>query len=48
MEALREISPVLKRMLKNEEGFDVDYWVRRLRRVVDPGEEAEAQEDLFS
>ena len=47
MEALRDVSPVLKRMLKNEEGFDVEYWVRRLARVVEGAEEAETQEDLF-
>ena len=47
MEALREVSPVIKRMLKNEEGFDVDYWTRRLVRVVDPTDDGEAQEDLF-
>lgn len=46
VEAMREISPVIKRMLKNEEGFDVEYWVRRLRRVVNPGEE-DPQEELF-
>ncbi len=47
VEALGTISPVLKRMLKNEEGFDVDYWVRRLRRVVSATDDAETQEDLF-
>ncbi|WP_419162622.1 hypothetical protein [Candidatus Palauibacter sp.] len=47
VEALRELSPVLKRMLKNEEAFDVEYWVRRLRHAVEPGEEGEGQEDLF-
>ncbi len=47
VEALREVSPVIRRMLKSEEGFDVEYWVRRLRRVVERGEDAESQEDLF-
>ncbi len=47
VEALREISPVIRRMLKNEESFDSEYWVRRLGRVVGPGESAGAQEDLF-
>jgi len=46
VEAFREVSPVIRRMLKNEEGFDVEYWVRRLRRVVEPGED-DRQEDLF-
>ena len=43
--ALRDLSPVLKRMLKNEEGFDVEYWAGRLRRVMEPDDDA--QEDLF-
>lgn len=46
VEALREVSPVIRRMLKSEESFDVEYWVRRLRRVVEAGDE-ESQEDLF-
>jgi len=48
VEALREISPVIRRMLKNEEGFDSEYWVRRLGRVVAPSDRLEAQEDLFT
>jgi hypothetical protein len=47
VEALRGVSPVLKRMLKNEESFDVEYWVRRLRRVVEKGDDGDAQEELF-
>jgi hypothetical protein len=34
-------------MLKNEGGFDSEYWVRRLRGVVEPGGEPDPQEDLF-
>lgn len=45
--ALRELSPVLKRMLKNEEGFDVEYWAGRLRRVLEPEDGSGGQEDLF-
>ena len=45
--ALRELSPVLKRMLKNEQGFDVEYWAGRLRRVLEPDDGSERQEDLF-
>ena len=45
--ALRELSPVLKRMLKNEEGFDVEYWAGRLRRVLEPDDGSGEQEDLF-
>ena len=46
VEALREVSPVLRRMLKSEGGFDAEYWVRRLRgaAVVDA---PDPQEDLF-
>ncbi len=47
VENLRELTPVLKRMLKAEGGFDVDYWVRRLRRVVEKRDDEEPQEDLF-
>lgn len=47
--ALREISPVLARMLKNEENFDVQAWLDRLGdlRGGDPLA-ADEQEDLFS
>ena len=45
MGALRDLSPVLKRMLKNEEGFDVEYWAGRLRRVMESDDDG--QEDLF-
>jgi len=48
VEALREISPVLRRMLKSEGGFDPEYWVRRLRRVVDVPDAPDPQEDLFA
>jgi len=48
VEALREISPVLRRMLKNEGGFDPEYWVRRLRRVVQVPDAPDPQEDLFT
>ena len=47
-EALREISPVLRRMLRSEGGFDPEYWVRRLRRVVEVPDAPDPQEDLFS
>lgn len=47
VEALRELSPMLRRMLRNEAGFDPEYWVRRLRRVVNQADEEESQEDLF-
>ena len=47
-EALHELSPVLRRMLKAEGRFDVDYWVRRLRNVTEAEDEDGDQEDLFS
>ncbi len=47
VEALRELSPVLRRMLKNEESFDVEYWLRRLRQVTERREDGGSQEDLF-
>ena len=45
--AMSEIAPVIKRMLKNEGGFDAEYWVRRLKDVVEPTAKADPQEDLF-
>lgn len=45
--AMREIPPVIKRMLKNEGGFDSEYWVRRLRGIVEQGDAPDPQEDLF-
>lgn len=47
-EALRELSPVLRRMLKSEGRFDVEYWVRRLRYVLEAEDDDGNQEDLFS
>ena len=46
-EALRELSPVLRRMLKSEGRFDVEYWVRRLRYVLEAEDDDGNQEDLF-
>ena len=46
VEALQSLSPVLRRMLRSEARFDVEFWVRRLRRLAAPGDEEE-QEDLF-
>lgn len=47
VETLRGLSPVLKRMLKSEGEFDPEYWLRRLRRVVEDSDDGETQEDLF-
>ena len=46
LDAMRELSPVLGRMLKNEESFDVEYWIRRLGALTQPPDE-EDQEELF-
>lgn len=47
--ALRDISPVIKRMLRNEEDFDVQAWIRRLADLDGSAAPApaEEQEDLF-
>ncbi|MFQ5746147.1 MAG: hypothetical protein ACE5HF_02880 [Gemmatimonadota bacterium] len=46
---LSELSPVLRRMLKNEGDLDVDGWIDRLRRFMRPESESEeGQESLFS
>ncbi|MEE9576308.1 MAG: hypothetical protein V3W35_02760 [Gemmatimonadota bacterium] len=46
LDAMQELSPVLRRMLKNEESFDVEYWIRRLGALTQPPDE-EDQEELF-
>jgi len=49
-EELRDLPPVLRRMLKREGGFEVDSWVRRLGALGSGGDQDEAgeQEDLFA
>ena len=45
---LRDLPPVLRRMLKREGEFDVDGWLRRLTSVTGRGEsEPRTQEELF-
>ncbi len=46
LDALLEMSPVLRRMLKNEESFDVEYWIRRLQGLASAPDEKD-QEELF-
>lgn len=46
LDAMQELSPVLRRMLKNEESFDVEYWIRRLDALTESPDE-EDQEELF-
>lgn len=48
MDDLGDLSPVLRRMLRNEADFDVDLWLRRLRGLFqDDDTDAADQEDLF-
>lgn len=53
LEDLRDVNPVLRRMLENEVRLDLDIWERRIKsllhQVMDPNEdEDEDQEDLFA
>lgn len=47
--ALAGLSPVLRRMLRNEEDFDVAAWMDRLAAVTAPSadDEDDGQEELF-
>lgn len=47
LEVMEALSPVLRRMLKNEGGYDVEYWIRRLSEAMRHGEKVAPQEDLF-
>ena len=47
LDELRDLSPVLRRMLKNEGGMDPDYWIRRLELMTRGGHDDGDQEDLF-
>lgn len=45
--ALRQLDPVLRRMLRNEGSFDVGAWIQRLESQ-DPSESSQdGQEELF-
>jgi len=48
LEEIGALTPVLRRMLKNEAGLDVDAWMGRLRAILEPPAEHDRQEDLFS
>ncbi len=48
LEDLTELSPVLKRMLLHEGGFDLRRWEDRLRAISSPREPRSGQEDLFA
>lgn len=47
LERLRGLSPVIRRMLRNEENMDVQAWIDRLSELVGGPDPAEEQEDLF-
>jgi hypothetical protein len=47
LDELRDLSPVLRRMLKNEGGMDAEYWIRRLGLLTSGAADDEDQEDLF-
>lgn len=44
---LRALSPVLKRMLRNEGSFDVAGWIERLESLARESSSPELQEELF-
>jgi hypothetical protein len=50
LDALTELSPLLRRVLSNEGGFEVEKWEERPRALLNPAEEEEAksQSDLFA
>lgn len=47
---LRELSPVLRRMLRNEGGFDLRGWIARLSELAGAEDDApdDGQEELFA
>jgi hypothetical protein len=50
LDALQELSPLLRRVLSNEGRFEVEKWEERLRGLLSPEaeEEGKSQSDLFS
>ncbi len=50
LDALQELSPLLRRVLSNEGRFEVEKWEERLRGLLAPAEEDEPkpQPDLFA
>jgi hypothetical protein len=50
LDAISDLSPLLRRVLANEGGFDVEKWEQRLRSLLTPEEEEEprSQSDLFT
>jgi hypothetical protein len=50
LDALQDLSPLLRRVLSNEGRFDVEKWEERLRALLSPPaeEETKSQSDLFT
>ena len=50
LDALQDLSPLLRRVLSNEGRFEVEKWEERLRALLSPPveEEARNQSDLFT
>ena len=50
LDALTDLTPLLRRVLSNEGGFEVERWEERLRTLLQPEEEEEpkSQNDLFA
>lgn len=50
VDALQDLSPLLRRVLSNEGHFEVEKWEERLRSLLSPPaeEEAKSQSDLFT
>jgi hypothetical protein len=50
LDALSDLSPLLRRVLSNEGHFEVEKWEERLRALLNPPgeEEAKSQPELFA
>ena len=50
LDALQDLSPLLRRVLSNEGRFEVEKWEERLRALLSPPveEETRSQSDLFT
>ena len=50
LDALQDLSPLLRRVLSNEGRFEVEKWEERLRALLSPPaeEEPKSQSDLFA
>ncbi len=47
LDALADVPDVLRRMLASEAQFDVDVWIKRLRRLLKSDSAPDLQNDLF-